>query len=811
MTMNRHSTHGLSSAEAEKRLSEFGPNLFGEPERISFFRIARHEVTEPMILLLFVVGVLYSIWGNLVDSFTIFAVIILLVLAEVHNEYRAKKAIASLERITAPRAKAVRDGRIIDIGTASVVPGDILVLSTGTSVSADARITDAIGLQIDESALTGESLPQDKQKGGEIYAGTVVLSGEGKAEVFSTGGATRLGHVAATLKEVKRPRTPLQIAMKSLVKKLVFVAGFFCAVIPVLGIIQGRDVRTMILTGLSLSFATIPEELPIIITMVLGLGAYTLSRNNFLVKRLRAAETMGNVTVIVTDKTGTVTEGKLKIAALYPEDRAAEIIRNALGSTSEYVLSPMEKEIKNRALELGSADPAGAYRQRSFGYGGKKTKAVIRKDGGPALFVSGAPEEVFMICGEIQADIRGELGRETAKGRRVIAVAHRMLRAGEEELDFREIEKDMDLTGLISFEDAPRKGVLETIASASRAGIRTIMVTGDHPLTAKYIAGEIGIPAGRACTGRDIDGFGDEELRRRVGETNVFARTAPQHKYRIVKALQEEGEVVAVTGDGVNDVLALKGADIGIAMGIRGTDVAKDAAEVVLADDNYITITQGIFEGRKFFDNLQKGIKYYLSVKTALILIFLLPVVAGVPLPFSPIQIVVLELFMDLAASAGFVSEPAERDIFTRPPRRRNEEVLSHDIVRDIFINGTLLFLAVMVAYFYARYRGLGLAETQTFAFSAWIFGHIALAYISRSDREPVISLGLFTNRIIALWTVGAVAFLVLGIYVPFLRDSFSLAAISIVRLVFIALVTLLIIGSLEVKKAVLLRIPGQK
>jgi Ca2+-transporting ATPase len=806
MTTNGHNVKGLSSDEAGKRLFTYGPNLFGEPERISFFRIARHEVTEPMILLLLVVGIFYSVWGNLLDSFTIFGVIVLLVLAEVHNEYRAKKAIASLEKITAPGAKVVRDGRIIDIDTAGVVPGDILVLSTGASVSADARITDAIGLQVDESALTGESFPQDKQRGSEIYAGTVILSGEAEAEVFATGRATRLGEISATMKQVKPPRTSLQKGMKSLVKKLVFVAGFFCVAIPVLGIIQGRDVRTMILTGLSLSFATIPEELPIIITMVLGLGAYTLSKSNFLVKRLSAAETMGNTTVIVTDKTGTITEGKLKIAALYPENRAAQIIAKALGSTSEYVLSPMETEIKNKAGEFGVAPVARAYRQRSFGYGGRKTKAVIRRDGGYELFVSGAPEEVFLGCPEVPGDIRDELERETAEGRRVIAVAARELAQGEENLDFPAIEKGMDVTGLISFEDTPRKGVRETVAAAARAGIRTIMVTGDHALTAAHVAREIGVPADVVYAGKDIDGFTDTELRQKVKEASVFARTVPEHKYRVVKSLQEDGEVVAVTGDGINDVLALKGADIGIAMGMRGTDVAKEAAGVVLADDNYVTIAQGIFEGRKFFDNLQKGIKYYLSVKTALILIFLLPVVVGVPMPFSPIQIVILELFMDLAASAGFVSEPAERNILTRPPRRRNEEVLSRDVVRDIFINGAVLFLAVMFSYFYARYRGFGLQETQTLAFSAWIFGHITLAYVSRSDCETAFSLGLFTNRIIALWAVGAIAFLLLGIYVPFLRGRFSLAATSLYRLAFTAVATLAIVGSLEVKKAVFFR-----
>jgi Ca2+-transporting ATPase len=799
----RKTPPGLSSEEARKRLAEFGPNQIAEPQKLSFFGIARHEVTEPMILLLLVVGFFYSLWGELIDSFTIFAVILLLVFAEVHNEYRAKRAIALLERIASPRARVMRDGRMVEIETADVVPGDTLILSVGTSISADADITGAIGLQVDESTLTGESFPLDKETGSEVYAGTVVLSGEGEAEVLATGRRTRLGKIAARMGKVKRPRTPLQIAMKSLVGKLVYVAVFFSVVIPVVGILQGRNVRTMILTGLSLAFATIPEELPIIITMVLGLGAYTLSKKNFLVKRLHAAETLGNATVIITDKTGTITEGKLRISSLFPENSPGEVIRTALGATSEYILTPIERKIREKAVETGiDTEFPGALRQRNLGHNGKKTKAVIRKGReGYELFVTGAPEEVFEGCHEIPDNAIHMLSAETGRGRRVIAVAHRRIEEGMENSDFRELERDMDFTGLISFEDAPRREVKETISAATRAGIRTIMVTGDHLATADFIAREVGIPASKAYTGRDIDGIGDNELKKKVKEASVFARTSPSHKYRLVKALQEDGEVVAVTGDGINDVLALKGADIGIAMGIRGTDVAKEAAQVVLADDNYITITQGIFEGRKFFDNLQKGIKYYLSVKTALILIFLLPILFGVPMPFSPIQIVILELFMDLAASAGFVAEPGEKDISSRPPRERTAEVLSPPVIKGIFLNGAALFIAVISSYSYALYLGLGLKQTQTFAFSAWIFGHIILAFISRSDREFLFSLGVFTNRIIDLWAVAAVSFLLLGIFVPFLRDRLNLSAMSVSHLALVAVLTFLIVGSLEARK----------
>jgi len=410
---------GLSSSEAEERLAQFGPNLIYAPTKISFWTIARHEVTEPMILLLLVVGFFYSLWGKLEDAITIFAVIFLLVLAEVHNEYRAKKAIAALEKIAAPRARVMRDGMVSEIDTEDVVPGDMLMLSAGTEIAADGKIERAIDLHINESALTGESLPQDKRTGDEIYAGTTVLAGEGKARVLATGRNARIGKIAETLKTVKHPRTPLQIAMKSLVGRLVFIALFFSVVIPLVGILQHQDVRTMILTGLSLSFATIPEELPIIITMVLGLGAYTLSKNNFLVKRLKAAETLGNATVIVTDKTGTITEGKMKIISLYPRGREKEVIEKALGSVSEFIFSPIESAIKNTAEEVNiRVVLSETVRRRNLGENSEKTKSAIRKtEDGFGLYLSGAPEEVFARCREISPDVHDEFARN-GKGKK---------------------------------------------------------------------------------------------------------------------------------------------------------------------------------------------------------------------------------------------------------------------------------------------------------------------------------------------------------------------------------------------------------
>jgi Ca2+-transporting ATPase len=491
--MNQKNNKGLSSSEVQEKLLKFGTNQIFKTNKVNFFNIAKHEITEPMILLLLVVGFFYNLWGKIEDAITIFIVIFLLVLAEVYNEYRAKKAIASLEKIATPKTKVLREGNIVEIDSEGIVPGDILVLTPGAKINADAKVQQSVGLQVDESILTGESFPQDKNNNDEIYTGTIVVSGEGQAEVFATGKNTKLGKTATTLKQIKSPKTALQLAMKSLAGKLVYLAIFFSILIPVLGILRGQDLKTMILTGLSLSFATIPEELPIVITMVLGLGAYTLSKNNFLIKRIKAAETLGNTTIIVTDKTGTITESKMKIASLYP-DQEKEIIKKALCSISQFSLSPMEQEIKNKAIELKIDQVCSQLiRQRNFNQK-QKTKSIIRKNENEyELFTSGAPEEIFTICHNLNDDIKEELIEQTEKGRRVIAFAYKKIIPHEINLDFTQLEKELDFIGLISFEDPPRSGVKETIIQAAEAGIRTIMVTGDHPLTARFIAQKVGI------------------------------------------------------------------------------------------------------------------------------------------------------------------------------------------------------------------------------------------------------------------------------------------------------------------------------
>jgi Ca2+-transporting ATPase len=434
---------------------------------------------------------------------------------------------------------------------------------------------------------------------------------------------------------------------------------------------------------------------------------------------------------------------------------------------------------------------------------GKKTIAtLVENKDGYEFVLRGAPEEVFLACKSVGKDTKNELDMQTQKGRRVIAVASKKVAKGDVK-DLSKLEKELNFDGLIGFEDSPRPTVKETIATVYGAGIRTIMVTGDHPATASYIAHEVGIKSTgkEVLTGEDIAKMTNAELKEAIKETSIFARTSPQDKYRIVKALQENGEIVGVTGDGVNDALALKTADIGIAMGIKGTDVAKEAADVILADDNYTTIAHGVFEGRKLFDNLKKGIKYYLSVKLALVLIFLIPVVLGVAMPFAPIQIIVLEMFMDLAASAGYVAEPTEKDIYGNFKDQTAEGVLGRKALNDMFIKSAVLFLTVIGVYFFALSQHVGTLEAQTLAFATWIFSHVFLAFASRSDRQPLLSIGIFKNKIIDLWGIGAVLLLVLGMTIPILQRNLGLTSINPWKIVAVMGLALATASFIELKK----------
>jgi Ca2+-transporting ATPase len=638
-----------------------------------------------------------------------------------------------------------------------------------------------------------------------VFAGTTVARGRGTAVVTATGPRTELGRIAALAEGVEEPKTPLQVAMADLTKYLVFVAVGFSILVPGLGwLLANQDPRTMVLTGLSLAFVTIPEELPILITMVLALGAFRLSRQHAIAKRLRAVETLGGVTVIATDKTGTLTENRMEVSRFFP-DRAKPALLEAgvlcndatldggsgHGDPLEIALLHAAEDAGMRTTHLRNAHPVRD--EYSFDNARKRMSVVCSEVGGLRVVAKGAPESLLAACTQ----------RWTAKGVRPLADADRLLiltsasamaGSGQRVLGLAEkrvrgtvlpapqVESDLTFLGLVGLSDPPRPEAKASIDACRTAGVRPVMVTGDHPLTAQAIAAQIGLDGGRVLTGSELDAIPDPELQETVREVSVFARTTPEHKLRIVKAFHANGERVAVTGDGINDAPALAAADIGVAMGETGTDVAREAADLVLADDNFATIVRAVGEGRILFANLRKAVRYYLACKVAVVGITLLPTLLRVPIPFAPIQLIVLELFMDLAASATFVVEPPESDLLRQPPRDPRERFMTRSMVSSIFASAAGLFVAVSAAYLLTYYSGASLAVAQTTAFVTWLLGHVFLALNLRSEREPLLRLGPLSNRLMVLWGLAAIGFAVVASATPGIQSALRTAPLGVTQ-----------------------------
>ena len=884
---------GLGVAEAAARLAEHGPNELQAGDPVRPGTILLGQLTSPMILLLAAAGVLSAALGDVTEPIVILVVVVLNAWIGFRQEYRAERAMASLQAMTTPMVRVVRDAMTSELPAREIVPGDVVLLEAGSRVPADGRLAEAHALRVEESALTGESVPVDKGvepvvaaaslagRTSMAYSGTSVSAGRGTLLVTATGTATELGHVAGLLEEADAGRTPLQMRLDTLVKGLTLAAGAIVLVVFGLGLLRGEDFDVLLLTAVSLAVAAIPESLPAVVTITLALGAQRMLERNALIRRLYAVETLGSVTTICSDKTGTLTQNRMTTVVLdmagdhrdlhddagsshHPDelrdqptlrlllvggalcnDTAIADDGSLLGDPTETALVALaqryglDKDDLEAALPRVFELPFDSERKRMTTVHALPARAEqvppalraafadVRGQVGPpdhVAFTKGAVDGLLARCdavsidGEIVAlddDLRGRAREATdrlaAEGVRVLGVAMRRWPSADVLPRDEALERGLTFAGLEGMIDPARPEVREAIATCREAGMRAVMITGDHPLTAAAIARDLGLgdPEGRAVTGAELAELNDVELETVVSEASVYARVSPEHKIRIVEALQRRGHVVAMTGDGVNDAPALKQADIGVAMGITGTDVTKDAADMVLRDDNFATIVAAVREGRVVFDNIRKFIRNILSGNLAEVSVMVVAPLAGMPIPLLPLQILWLNLVTDGVPAMALAVEPPEPGVMRRPPTPRGESLLGADHGRRIVTRAAALTVLTLVPAYLLW--DAGEEAWQTVLFTSIAFAELAGGFAMRSERVSLWRLGVFTNRAL----VGAVALTaalqVVLVAVPFLRDLLGLEPLTAAQWLLVVGIALAYLTVVELDKALHRRAAGSR
>jgi Ca2+-transporting ATPase len=725
------------------------------------------SLVEPMQLLLIAVGVLSAIFGELSDAIAIFAVIGLVSAVEAISEIRAKRALEALRDLSAPAALVRRAGMVRGVPLGALVIGDVLIVEAGSVVAADARVVEADGLAADESRLTGEPGPAAKgrepvdpdaplaERSSLLHAGTAVVAGAGEAVIVAVGGDTEIGRLGRLVTEAREPPTPLQRTMRELARAALVLAVAASVLVPLVGVIRGQPVREMLLDGLTLAFATIPEELPILVTVLVAIGGLRLAQQGVLLRRLRAAEAVGGVTVLLADKTGTLTENRLQIERI-DGDRERVLAVAAAAHGAAAAQDPVDRALADAAGGLASRKRLARY---PFDPVRRRESAVWRDSGGAWVAVKGAPEAVLSVCAMSatrRASVLGEVARLADDGLRIIAVAERCSAAPA--LDRAEVESELAFVGLVAFRDPLRPGVSDAVAVLAHAGVRTIVVSGDHPETVAVAAREAGVRASEVLHGgAPLDALDDAELAERLRGEAVIARATPEDKLRLVRVLQGGGEAVAVTGDGVNDAPALAAANVGIAMGARGTDLARGASDLVLVDDAYPTIVDAVAGGRGLASQLRRAVAFYLGAKIALVVVVAVPLMLGLPAPFDPVHIVILELFMDVGASVAFVSEPPAPGAMDHPPRDPTRPFLDHTQLSAIGLTALALTAAVLPAFVVVRARW-GADTAIAAAVAAWLVANVAIAWSLRA--RP--GLSWRQNVAFPAWALVAVASAVL-------------------------------------------------
>lgn len=805
-----HNPVGLSQAEAAERLAHDGLNELPSAQPRRLWRIALDVVEEPMLLLLIATGAIYLVLGDLRDALAIQVAVFLVIGITLHQERKTERALDALRTLSSPKASVIRDGTTRRIPGREVVAGDLLVLHEGERVAADAILLTSDGLSADESLLTGESdavpkpaaaapLPLEEPGGDHrpfVYSGTLVVSGHGLARVLAIGRATALGRIGQALAHIEIGRTPLQQETARIVRILAAAGLAACATVAVAFGVSRSDWLGGALAGLTLAIAMVPEEFPVILTVFLALGAWRISRNHVLARRMTAIETLGSATVLCVDKTGTLTMNRMSVASIFTGGQhwsvddehevpapCLPVLTTALMASRSDGFDPMERAFFRLGERLHLPAPDDNHQLvRAYPLApGRPLVAHVWKQTETlplSVAVKGAPEAVSALCRltpEESRRISGAVDAMAENGLRVLAVAacdHAGDRLPDEATGFR-----FTFIGLVGFADPVRPGVPEAIRECREAGVRVVMITGDYPRTAIHIAGRIGLARhDTALTGSDVRRMDDDELGRRAAETDVFARMIPEQKLRLVAALKRAGEVVAMTGDGVNDAPALKAADIGIAMGERGTDVAREAAALVLLDDDFSSIVHAVRLGRRIYDNIRKATSYVLAIHLPIAGMSLIPLVLGRALILLPVHVIFMELIVDPACSVAFEMEPEEDDVMRRPPRAPAERLFSAGTVLRSVLQGGGALLASGLVWWAAETLHLAEDRVRTIAFATLIGTNLALIFCNRSLTRSLLDTWRAPNPALVWMTGGSLAALLAVTLTPAGRSVFHLA-----------------------------------
>ncbi|MBO8158529.1 calcium-translocating P-type ATPase, SERCA-type [Thermosyntropha sp.] len=844
-TLNKlgSSRRGLTNVEAKKRQLVYKNKLDTE-KPAGLMKILLSQFTDTMVLILLGATLVSCIIGDIADAITIMTIVIINAFLEFFQEYRAEKSLNEIKKLASPYAKVIRDGERQKIPSSELVPGDIVFIEAGDKIPADVRLIEVFSLEVDEAALTGESVPVEKRiekLEGEVslaeqsnmaFLGTVATRGRATAVVVATGMDTEMGKIAAMLKEAETPMTPLQLKLDQLGKVLIAICILVCGIVTFLGIYRGEPLLVMFMAGISLAVAAIPEGLPAVVTIVLALGVQRMAKRNAIVRKLPAVETLGCTTVICSDKTGTLTQNKMvvqkiavysqvfedniKIPAMFkgkslssynPLELLISIAFNCNNSAEEREDNkwtvkgdPTETALFVMAKQVGITPQLLRIREIPFDSLRKKMSVVVVDNGEYFVLVKGALDVLMDSCSYVLKNSQvvkltegyknwfyGEEKKWAKQALRVLGFAYKKITKEEAlELSDEELENNLILVGMCGMIDPPRPNVNKSVRQCLNAGIVPVMITGDHPLTASAIAAQIGIgKTGRAITGKEIDKLNDKELYQMAMNDRVFARVSPEHKHRIVHVLKKNNQVVAMTGDGVNDAPAVKAADIGISMGITGTDVTKEASDMILADDDFSTIVKAIYEGRAIYDNIRKFIRYLLGCNIGEVLVMFLASLFALPLPLLPIQILWVNLVTDGLPAMALGLEPPEPDIMKRKPRSKNESIFAHGLGWIIFGRGLYIGIITILVFItglvFCRLNGMDSLEIpRTMAFTTLVFAQLFYVFECRSEKYSPFELEFFKNRFLVLAVLCSVAMQLSVVYLPALQDVFHTAGLGL-------------------------------